>query len=137
MTSMTIGKVAKLAGIGVETVRFYERQGLIAEPPRRPSGYRKYPAEVVTRLKFIRKAKKLGFTLKEIGELLALRLSEDSSCCEVKQRTLAKIADIEIKLVALQKIKNTLSELADACRGDRSPINQCPILGAFEEELEL
>ena len=101
--SLTIGKVAKRVGIGIETVRFYERQGLIEAPPRRPSGYREYPVEVVHRIQFIRRAKELGFTLKEIGELLDLRMSEDSSCCDVKRRTLAKIVDTEAKITALKK----------------------------------
>ena len=134
MESMTIGKVASLAGIGVETIRYYERKGLIEDPPRRSSGYREYPIEVVARLRFIRKAKELGFTLKEIDELLALRLSADSSCRDVKRRTLTKIVDMETKITALKKMKTTLIELVEACSGDGSPIEHCPILGAFEQE---
>ena len=92
---MTIGLVARRAGVGVETVRFYERQGLIEEPPRRPSGYREYDDEVVSRLGFIRRAKELGFTLKEIKELLSLRRDPSTPAADVKRRAEAKIADIE------------------------------------------
>ena len=77
MGSFTIGQLARRAGVGIETVRFYEREGLIPEPPRRPSGYRDYPPETVTRIVFIRRAKDLGFSLKEINELLDFRVRRD------------------------------------------------------------
>ena len=84
MQALTIGEVAKAADIGVETVRFYEREGLIAEPPRRQSGYRQYPPDTIRRLRFIRRAKDLGFTLKEIGELLDLHVDPTRSCADVR-----------------------------------------------------
>jgi len=80
MESMTIGKLAKRAGVGVETIRFYERKGLLPEPPRRYSGYREYPESAIDRVRFIRRAKELGFTLKEIGELLELRIRPGTTC---------------------------------------------------------
>jgi MerR family transcriptional regulator, copper efflux regulator len=86
MESMTIGKVARLGGVGVETVRFYEKKGLIDKPPRRVSGYRQYPKETVQQLRFIRRAKELGFTLKEIKELLALRLDSEKTCADIRHR---------------------------------------------------
>ena len=98
MVSLTIGQLARRAGVGVETVRFYEREGLISEPPRRPSGYRDYPLEAVSRIVFIRRAKKLGFSLKEISELLGLRVRPRRNCAQVKQNADAKIDDIDAKI---------------------------------------
>src|SRR5436190_1422470 len=102
---LTIGQVARSAGIGVETVRFYERRGLLREPPRSPSGYRSYPKEAVDGLRFIRKAKDLGFSLNEIRELMALRLKPGTSCSEVKRAASAKVVDVEAKIKALQRIR--------------------------------
>src|SRR5947207_4045264 len=103
MKPLTIGQVARSAGVGVETVRFYERQGLLEEPARRESGYRQYPDDVVARLRFIKRAKELGFSLKEIKELLALRVDPDTTCAEVRSKAAAKIADIKEKIQALQR----------------------------------
>ena len=128
---VTIGEMAKSAGVGVETVRFYEREGLLPEPPRRPSGYRQYSLEAVHRLQFIRRTKELGFSLGEIRELLELRVNPRMSCAEVKQRAEAKIAGIEKKLAELQRMKKALGRLASACSG-RGPTSTCPILDAME-----
>src|SRR5207247_5454513 len=95
MKPLTIGQVARRVGVGVETVRFYERQGLLEEPARRASGYRQYSEQVVKRIHFIKRAQKLGFSLKEIAELLLLRVDGQTSCEEVKGRTEAKIAEVE------------------------------------------
>jgi MerR family mercuric resistance operon transcriptional regulator len=127
--------VARRAGIGVETVRFYERQGLIEEPPRRRSGYREYSEDVVSRLGFIRRAKELGFTLKEIKELLSLRRDPSTPTAEVKRRTVAKIADIEAKIEMLQKMKRGLEKLTSACRGHATSA-ECPLLHALDHEEE-
>ncbi len=86
MKSMTIGQVAKQTGVGIETIRFYERRGLIDEPPRRDSGYRQYSEDVIARLEFIKRAKELGFSLKEINELFSLRVDHDTSCGDVRSR---------------------------------------------------
>ena len=93
MKTLTIGQVARRAGVGVETVRFYERQGLLDEPDRRESGYRQYTEAVILRLRFIRRAKELGFTLKEIRELIALRRDPSATRAEVRQQATAKITD--------------------------------------------
>lgn len=132
---LTIGQVARRAKIGVETVRFYEREGLIGKPPRRPSGYRQYEPAVVDRLRFIRRAKELGFTLREIKELLELKLDTDSTCAEVKGRAEAKIEDIEAKIAALRKMRKALCKLLEACQG-RGGTSECPILEAMENEDE-
>ncbi len=130
---LTIGQVARRAGIGLETVRFYERQGLIDEPPRKESGYRQYPEQVIERLRFIRRAKELGFSLKEISDLLALRVDATTTCADVKNRAEAKITDIQEKIRDLQRMKRALDKLTAACRG-QGPTSECPILEALEEE---
>ena len=129
--ALTIGEVAKRSGIGLETVRFYERKGLIEEPPRTDSGYRQYPEYVVARLRFIRRAKELGFSLKEISELFSLRVDPDTTCADVKRRTDLKILDIEQKMSTLQTMKRALTKLAASCTG-RGPTSDCPILEALD-----
>jgi len=131
MSALTIGKVADQAGVGVETVRFYEREGLIDEPPRRASGYRQYEPDVVLRIRFIRHAKELGFTLREIKEMLELRVEPDCRCGDVLELAEAKITDIEQRLEALELMKEVLTKLATACRR-RKRTDPCPILEAIE-----
>ena len=92
MAAMRIGEVARRSGVGVETIRYYEREGLLPEPERRPSGYRQYDGSTVERLEYIRRAKDLGFTLKEIGELLDLRVDRTRGCADVRALARAKIA---------------------------------------------
>ncbi len=132
METMTIGKVARRAGVGVETVRYYEREGLIAEPPRRASGYRQYTSDAVDRLCFIRRAKELGFSLKEIKELLALSLAPGTTCGEIKGRAEAKVDDIEDRIRGLQRMRRALKKLTAACSGEGS-VSECPILDALED----
>ena len=96
--ALTIGRLAREVGINLETVRFYERRGLLPRPPRSASGYRLFPADAKRRLKFIKRAQELGFSLSEIRELLALRMSQRTTSAEIRKRTQAKIADIEGKI---------------------------------------
>jgi Hg(II)-responsive transcriptional regulator len=131
MKPLTIGAVARQAGVGVETVRFYERQGLLAEPQRRASGYRQYDGEAVSVLRFIRRAKELGFTLKEIKALLALRLDASATRAEVRKQARAKVADIEARIADLQRMRDVLQNLIRNCHGDGTTTG-CPILGALE-----
>lgn len=131
MDGLTIGGVAKRAGVGVETIRFYERKGLLEEPPRRESGYRQYPEEAVARIRFIRRAKDLGFSLREVDELLSLRVDRRTSASEVRTRAEAKIEDIELKLADLARMKAALVELTTCCEG-RYAAGECPILEALE-----
>src|SRR5262249_10440299 len=130
MKTLTIGQVARQAGVGVETVRFYEREGLLAEPARRESGYRQYEGGAVARLRFIRRAKELGFTWKEIRELLALRDDPDAGRADVRQRAERKVADIEARVRDLVRMRDALGRLAAACHGD-GPAEGCPILEAL------
>jgi len=131
MPTLTIGKVAKQAGVGVETIRFYEREGLIDDPRRRSSGYREYAPDVVHRIRFIRHAKELGFTLREIKELLELRVEPDCHCGDVLELAEAKIADIDQRIDTLQRMKRALSKLTAACRENRQT-ESCPILEAID-----
>ncbi len=133
---MTIGKVAKASGVGIETIRFYEKEGLLEAPARRASGYREYDDAVVLRLLFIRRAKELGFTLSEIKDLLALRVERKASCSKVKQQAEAKIADIDAKMKSLGRIKRALVKLTNAC-DERAPTSECPILRSLDRNNEL
>ena len=133
MNTLSIGQVARRAGVGVETVRFYEREGLLEEPPRRASGYRQYSEQVVTRLHFIKRAQKLGFSLKEITDLLLLRVDAQTSCEEVKQRTEAKIAEVEQKLLELQRMRQALLQVAALCTG-QGPGSPCPMLDVLDQQ---
>lgn len=129
--ALTIGQVAKATGVGIETIRFYERKGLIAEPPRRVSGYREYAPDVIARLRFIKRAKDLGFSLDEIAEMLSLRVAPDATCSEVRRLAQEKLARIEAKIADLQRIRGALLTLTAACPG-RGPTGACPILEAIE-----
>ena len=129
---LTIGKLARRAGVGVETVRFYERQGLLREPDRRASGYRQYDEAVVDRLRFIRRSKELGFTLKEIAELLDLRHDPAATRSDVRGRVRAKVQDIEAKVRDLLRIKEVLLSLEESCHG-HGPAEDCPILAAIDQ----
>src|SRR5260370_11365997 len=113
--SLTIGRLAKQAGVNLETVRFYERRGLLPNPPRTASGYRLFPANAVRRLRFIRRAQELGFSLTEIGELFSLRVSRSTTSADIRTRAETKIADIEAKIRSLEALKKTLRKLTRDC----------------------
>lgn len=131
--TLTIGKVATEASVGIETIRFYEREGLIDDPPRRASGYRNYPRDTILRLRFIKRAKELGFSLKEIKELLTLKLATGTTCNQMKAQADQKIDDIKSKIRTLQRMKRELKKLSSAC-GGKGSISECPILDALEQE---
>lgn len=135
MPRLRIGQVAQQAGVNTETLRYYERVGLLDTPPRSASGYRAYPVETVSRIRFIRRAKALGFTLQEIGDLLSLRVSPAASSAEIKSRAKMKIADIEDKIRTLSRMKETLTRITTACDGC-APLHACPILEALDGEDE-
>lgn len=131
MKPLTIGEVARQAGVGVETVRYYEREGLLEEPERRASGYRQYDPEAVAVLRFIRRAKELGFTLKEIKGLLVLRLDASATRAEVRQQAKAKVADIEARIADLGRMRDVLLHLINKCHGDGTA-KGCPILETLQ-----
>ena len=131
---LPIGALSKATKVPIETIRYYEREGLIEEPVRGESGYRQYTSEVIARLYFIKRSKELGFTLKEIRELLSLRATENSRCNDVKEQAEAKISNIEEKIASLQRMKKALEKLVVECNG-QSPIRECPILESLNSEL--
>jgi MerR family copper efflux transcriptional regulator len=127
MSSMKIGEIARRSGVGIETIRFYEREGLLQEPRRRPSGYRQYDEATLDRLEYIRRAKELGFTLSEIRELLELSFASHVGCDHIRQRAEAKLADIEAKIRSLQKMRRSLGQIVKDCREKNVP-GGCPLL---------
>jgi MerR family copper efflux transcriptional regulator len=131
MQGLTISQLAQRAGVPIDTIRYYERARLIAEPPRRASGYRQYPEETVRRLRFIRRAKALGFTLDEIAELLSL--SSKRNVAAVKRSAEQKLADVEARIAELSRIRDGLSRLIQSCPG-RGHAEDCPILAALNED---
>lgn len=133
MKALTIGHLAKQAGVNLETVRFYERRGLLPRPPRSAAGYRLFPAEAARRLKFIRRAQELGFSLAEIRELLSLRMSRATTSAAIRARAEAKIADIQAKIRTLESMKKTLRRLTRVCNGC-APVAECPILESLDGE---
>ena len=133
MKALTIGRLARVAGVNLETVRYYERCGLLAKPPRSRSGYRLFPVEAARRLRFIRRAQELGFSLGEIRELLSLRVSRTAKSADVRKRAEAKIVDIDAKIKSLDSMKRTLRKLTNACEGC-GPVAECPILESLDKE---
>ena len=129
--TLSIGQLARSAGMGVETIRFYERRGLMPEPPRAPSGYRRYPDNAVSRLHFIQRAKRLGFTLDEITTLLGLQ--DGGERAEVKAIAQAKLATIESRINDLQRMRQMLARLETQCDG-RGPAAGCPIIEALSDD---
>jgi len=133
MDRLTIGEVAKQAHVRIETLRYYERMGLVAPPPRNGSNYRLYPEETVRRVQFIKRAQQLGFSLKEITELLALRATLETPCADIRTRAVAHIDTIEGKIRALHAMKAVLTQLVAECPG-QGAITDCPILASLDAE---
>lgn len=130
MTFLRIGELAKRSGLGIETIRFYERKGLLEEPERRPSGYRQYDGSVVARLQFIRRTKSLGFTLGEIEELLALWFNPNTGCHHVREKAGRKIVEIDERIKSLQDMKRSLKRLTNQCE-QRGTLRACPLFGGL------
>jgi len=133
MKSLTIGRLAREAGVNLETVRYYERRGLLPKPPRSASGYRLFPSDAAQRLRFIRRAQELGFSLKEIRQLLSLRVSRTATSRDIRARAEAKIVDIEAKIKSLESMKKTLRKVTRVCDGC-APLARCPILESLDRE---
>ena len=130
-SGLRIGQVADATGITVEAIRYYEREGLLLPADRTSTGYRKYRPEAVRRLKFVKSAQALGFSLREIRELLELRVNPDADCGDVKAIALAKIAEIDAKIEELAKLRDALKVVTDACSGS-GPTGRCVILEAMD-----
>lgn len=135
MRQLTTGELAKQCQVNPETIRYYEREGLLPRPPRSPSGYRSFSADDLRRVRFIRQAQELGFSLREIRELLELQVSSDSTCADVRARTAAKIAEVNRKLQKLQAIRKALLRLTASCSG-QGRLTECPILEALDSTKE-
>jgi MerR family copper efflux transcriptional regulator len=133
MMSYSIGQIAKQSGVSVETIRYYEKEGLLEKPVRKESGYRQYNETVLDRLSFIQQAKGLGFTLTEILELLSLEIKPGTTSKDVKQMAQSKLNSIEEKMRILRRIQRTLKDLVTQCSGN-GDIEQCPILNAIKKK---
>ena len=129
---LTIGRAARAAGVNVETIRFYERRGLIAQP-RKPDGhgYRQYAPEIVARIRFIRKGQELGFSLREIEDLLSLETNLTADCGDVRARATAKIEDVNRKIAELERMRAALEQVVAACPGCGAPLRNCSIMEAL------
>ena len=132
-TALTIGTVAKRVGVAIDTIRYYEREGLLPEPERRASGYRMYGDSTIAQLRFIRRAKDMGFTLEEIRELLALSTDRRHGVNAVKKRAEQRVAAIDTRIGELQRVRDGLTQLVASCPGHGAP-EQCPILRALSDE---
>ncbi|AXF56792.1 MerR family transcriptional regulator [Salicibibacter kimchii] len=128
MNGLTISQIAKRSNVNIETVRYYEKRGLISEPPRTESGYRKFPQGVIKDLQFIKRAQDVGFTLEEIKKLLLASNNEDFHSEEVYEFAMNKIQEIEKKIHDFNHMKSLLGELAAKCPGSGTPKDQCPII---------
>ena len=123
--------LADRSGVNLQTVRYYEREGLLPAPPRLKSGYRIFPETSVQRVHFIKRAQELGFSLSEVRELLSIQIDAAKECADVQRLAKAKIMDIEKRIRTLQSMKRVLANLTEACPG-RGPLSECPILESIE-----
>lgn len=133
MDGLTIGNAAAQAGVHIETLRYHERRQLLARPPRTTANYRLYPRDTVRRVRFIKHAQELGFSLKEIKELLSIRFDPERDCSDVQKLASAKVADIEEKLRTLKRMKRVLGKLGSACPG-RGPSRDYAILESLQPD---
>jgi len=130
--ALSIGQVATAADVNIQTIRYYERRGLFPTAKRTPAGYRQYAADAVARLRFIKHAQDLGFSLNEIEELLGLRVRHGAACDAVERKTRKKIEVVRQRIRDLQRMKRTLERLAASCTA-RRPTDDCPILDVLED----
>jgi MerR family transcriptional regulator, copper efflux regulator len=129
---MRTGELAERSGVGVETIRYYERRGLLAEPVRTPGGYREYDGEAVVRMHFILRCKDLGFSLSEIRELVDLRVAPGSTAADVRRRARAKVVRVEAKITDLERIRAALGQLISTCHA-HGPADQCALMHAIND----
>lgn len=129
----TIGQLAKNSGVTVETVRFYVQKGLIKQPTPK-SGYRKYSFDDIIKIKFIKRAQYLGFTLNEANELLELRVNNRARCGQVKVKAEQKLDEVEKRIKDLNIMKRSLKKMINSCSNDEKFVTECPILECFEKD---
>ena len=130
---LTIGKLATLAAVSTDTLRYYEREGLIAPTTKSEGGYRLYGKHAITRIRFIRQAQHCGFTLTEIRELLALRNQRAACCGDVRKLAVEKKLQLEGKIKAMKLMSHALDRLIADCTEEQHPVEECPILSALEQ----
>jgi len=130
---MRIGEAAHRLGVNVQTLRFYEREGLLPYLPRSAAGYRQFDTDSIRRIEFIQHAQAVGFTLNEISELLSLRADPDGSCDEVQSFAARKIAELETRTAKLNSMKRILQNLSAMCESGL-PATSCPVLEAFADD---
>ncbi|MCI0624798.1 MAG: MerR family transcriptional regulator [Acidobacteria bacterium] len=133
MDRLSSGELAKNCRVNLETIRYYERRGLLPKPPRTQSGYRLFSRDAVRRVRFIKRSQELGFSLREIKELLGLRIRPNTTCADVRKQAETKIADIKAKIQGLRSMQQALERLTAACSGG-SPVSECPILESLDPE---
>ena len=130
---LKIGEVAERGGVNLQTIRYYEREKLLQQPPRLRSGYRIFPESTVQRVRFIKRAQELGFSLAEIRELLSIKIDPRKDCSDVERLARVKIVEIDQKIRTLKSMKRVLSGLAESCPGC-GPSSECPILESIESD---
>lgn len=137
MDGLTVGQLAKQGGVNLQTIRYYERRGILPKPQRSPSGYRVFPGEAVLQVRFVKQAQSLGFSLKEIEELLGLRIDPPTpkTCDQVRQRAEVKVSEVDEKMRGLRAMRKALTRLIDACHR-REPSGRCPILEALDSDVK-
>jgi len=133
MEGLKVGEVAQRAAVNLQTIHYYEREGLLPRPPRTASNYRVYTGDAVRRVRFIKRAQELGFALRDIKELLSLRAAPRACCADVLERAKTKLRDVDEKIGTLQGMRRALTKLIGECSG-RGPITACPILEALDSE---
>jgi len=134
MKTFTTGQLAKTTQVNIETIRYYERRGLIPKAPRRQSGYRQFSQNDVRRIRFIKHAKTLGFTLDEVAELLALKCEPEATCGDITEKIDTKLIDVVRKINTLRRMRRTLVDLKKACKEPTVPSKDCPILESLDAE---
>ena len=134
MDAMTRSELARKCEVNIETLRYYEKRKLLSPPPRSESGYRLYSEEDAVKIRFIKNAQKLGFTLKEIGDLLKLRVRQGAPCESVLIKAQTRLEEVEKKIKSLQAMRKVLKELINQCNKD-APTSDCPILACIETEV--
>lgn len=133
MERLTIGRLARLAGVNLETIRYYERRGLLPKPARTEAGYRQFTSDSARRLRFIRRAQELGFSLEEISDLLSLAVAPEQNRATIRAQAKAKIEDINRKIAGLHAMRHTLDELVTRCEQCGTSV-ECPIVASLDEE---
>lgn len=133
---LTIGSLAEKSGVGVETIRFYQREGLIKEPPKPSRGYRQYAADDIVKIGFIKRCQELGFSLREVKELLEFNNKSGATCNDIKKKTIKKLSEINQKITALKQMKKSLEELQCACDEGKKAVQNCDVMKCFDSSCD-